>query len=79
MLEESINDNDREEVEITELRIKEFAKISTHFLDLFLKIKDKEVFKEDYDIVGHEYEDYINKFTESAYKKLEFEALDAEK
>ena len=41
-----------------------------------MKVRQKEDFKEDFPTVIQEYEDSVNKFTESAYKKLEFQTID---
>lgn len=57
---------------MAEIRIKEFSKISSTFLQMIMKIRQNQEFKSDYESVCQSFEDNYNKFTESAYKKLEF-------
>jgi hypothetical protein len=53
------------------------SKTVSTFVDLLLKIRGIEDFKEDYQSVSHDYEEHFNQFTEAAYKKLELEAIDS--
>ncbi len=57
---------------MAEVRIKEFSKIFSTFLQMIMIIRQNLEFLSDYQSVSQSYEDNYYKLTEFAYKKLEF-------